>query len=390
MKIKIEDGLEVIDQDIVRLLNYDYPSTQFVELPNSLKEIKERSFAGCISLQTITIPNGVTRIGKDAFACCRQLRSVTFPISLQLIDEYAFSHCGSLQYINFPETLQEIKEGCFEHCSSLQSISIPNGVIRIDRKAFARCANLQSVILPQSLQVIDRCAFFRCSSLQTISIPNKATNLGLHAFTSCDKLHIQRLGERGLNDWLRTRFDELPLHKLCYNINETTESKLTSIQANAESFLEIDAMGMTPLHILCSNPCATPNMIKQLLSKNQAASHIRNADGMTASVMYLICKNLISYKDYKNGERSEIINLLQEGAIHTLSEMIWMRLGYDVMDVISAFNQKCIGEELYVRDEATGFFPFMITALSRDYELGDLYNIVRKAPTLLKRTNVMR
>ena len=90
MKIKIEDGLKVIDQDIVRLLNYDYPSTQFVELPNSLKEIKERSFAGCISLQTITIPNGVTRIGKDAFACCRQLRSVTFPISLQLIDEYAF------------------------------------------------------------------------------------------------------------------------------------------------------------------------------------------------------------------------------------------------------------------------------------------------------------
>lgn len=113
-------------------------------------------------------------------------------------------------------------------------------------------------------------------------------------------------------------------------------------------------MGMIPLHVLCSNPGATLNMIKQLGSKNINAALARNSNGMTPLVMYFICNNFISYRDYQqqaHGERSDIITLIQDRTYHTVNEIIGMELGYVLMHTILAFNGQCIEQELYKREQ---------------------------------------
>ena len=59
-----------------------------------------------------------------------------------------------------------------------------------------------------------------------------------------------------------------------------------------------DAMGMTPLHVLCSNPSATTDMIKQLTLKNPTVSQEENIYGMAPLDIYLVRKGIISLKDH--------------------------------------------------------------------------------------------
>ena len=43
---------------------------------------------------------------------------------------------------------------------------------------------------------------------------------------------------------------------------------LTSVQVDDEALTSQDPMGMTSLHVLCSTPSATPDMIKEFVLKN--------------------------------------------------------------------------------------------------------------------------
>ena len=106
---------------------------------------------------------------------------------------------------------------------------------------------------------------------------------------------------------------------------------------------------------------------------------------MTPLVMYLSCKNLAC------ADKSLDISTLLEGdAIHrNFSEMIGMGLGYDIMDIILAFEGRCIEEELYEQDEVTGLYPFMLAASSGNNGLYNLYCIARKTPSLLKKTQTL-
>jgi hypothetical protein len=50
-------------------------------------------------------------------------------------------------------------------------------------------------------------------------------------------------------------------------------------------------MGMTPLHILCANPAATKEMIKQLYIKKTEAAAVRNVNDMLPWHMYVVNKD---------------------------------------------------------------------------------------------------
>lgn len=67
-----------------------------LEIPNSIKTIRDYAFDGCSSLTSITIPNSVTTIKRYAFGSCSYLNSVTIPNSVTKIENHAFDGCNNL------------------------------------------------------------------------------------------------------------------------------------------------------------------------------------------------------------------------------------------------------------------------------------------------------
>ena len=69
------------------------------ELPNTLRTIGSRAFAGCPDLRGVFIPDSVTSIGSNAFLGCNSLESLWIPYSVTFIGKGAFGLSPRLQHI---------------------------------------------------------------------------------------------------------------------------------------------------------------------------------------------------------------------------------------------------------------------------------------------------
>lgn len=67
-----------------------------VMVPDSVIEIGENAFQGCISLEEIKIPDLVTSIGENAFQECISLEKIEIPDSVTNIGENAFKGCNNI------------------------------------------------------------------------------------------------------------------------------------------------------------------------------------------------------------------------------------------------------------------------------------------------------
>ena len=56
-----------------------------IELPNSIVDLGESTFARCFNLRSINIPNGVTEIGANLFYCCLRLSQVLASMLFMLV-----------------------------------------------------------------------------------------------------------------------------------------------------------------------------------------------------------------------------------------------------------------------------------------------------------------
>ncbi len=254
--------------------------------------IGDRAFGGCESLKSVNIPNTVMRIRGSAFSHCKSLQSVNIPNGVTAIGEYAFCRCESLKSVNIPNGVTRIGDEAFSECWSLQSVNIPNGVTRIEEEAFRGCSSLLSVNIPNGVTTIQDFAFWGCESLKSICVPNSVTEIGFDAFAVCDRLEQrQRNGTNYHSDtitWLRQRFVNLPIHDACYYAHDTqpTVDLLSSlIQDNRQALAATDAMGMTPLDILCYNPCATIEMVGVLVQNDPSLEETGLSPFMLAAVL---------------------------------------------------------------------------------------------------------
>jgi hypothetical protein len=101
------------------------------------------------------------------------------------------------------------------------------------------------------------------------------------------------LEEQGA-DCMKGRFDELPIHQSYFTLNNNTSqddndiiiNNFHSLQDNDPALLQIDVMGMAPLHITCANPAVTKDMIEQLHRKNTTATSIRYVNDIIPWHMY--------------------------------------------------------------------------------------------------------
>ncbi len=157
-------------------------------IPESITNIGNYTFEGCLNLTSITIPEKVIHIGKWAFASCISLTSINIPKGVKNISARTFSGCESLRSIDLPNTITSIGDRSFYYCSSLNSISIPNTVTIIDDYAFHNCFSLSSITIPNSVLSIAGGVFCECKSLKSIVIPNKVNKIEAWTFAGCTSL----------------------------------------------------------------------------------------------------------------------------------------------------------------------------------------------------------
>ncbi|CAJ1948405.1 unnamed protein product [Cylindrotheca closterium] len=290
-------GIQVLLDDLCSFCKF----LQEVTLPQGLISIGNEAFSFCRNLLDVKICTSVESIGEDAFFSCRQLKNVEFqcsmssPPRLETIGESAFQRCKSLQRIKIPSSVSMIGDFAFDDCETLVAADLSKASItQISSWTFSECMSLRTVSLPSSLERICREAFNDCVSLVTVIIPldsrpihmeqnsinacNALANLVLpqgskaerDAFTKCELLQ-GRYGEGSdsIVAGLACRFDNFPVHKICYHPSSTTAQELCDcIQRTNDDILSlVDEFGMTPFHVLFSTPEPSQDLLKVLLDK---------------------------------------------------------------------------------------------------------------------------
>lgn len=159
-----------------------------VSLPAAMTVIAERTFINCTYLKEVAIPYGVSSIGYMAFYRCSSLVSVTIPDSVMSIADEAFCGCSSIEYVKLPQYITRIGYSTFSGCVSLKDVNIPEGVAAIDGLAFLDCRSLEDIELPESLKSIAGNAFNGCRSLTSVTIPEGVKYIADSVFINCDNL----------------------------------------------------------------------------------------------------------------------------------------------------------------------------------------------------------
>jgi hypothetical protein len=287
-----------------------------ITLPDTLEIIEARMFYGCYSLTHIEIPPKVTKIGSDAFHYCEGLKHLRIPSSVVEIGTSAFACCQQLTSVHLLGNLRTIEEGTFYECSSLTHARIPSSVTRIERGAFADCTRLISLELPEGLEMIDGDAeydseydsddiedfpnIYDCYSLVNLVVPSEQRFQQIDVYYDdqfMEGLKLRHVASSftDLVSKLQHRFDDLPVHRLCYYqsyypLTEAMENMRRSMDADPAAGNKMDAFGMTPFHILALSQ--TPNhSLFQALMKVYKVDIILTRDKFGSTPIDYLCMN---------------------------------------------------------------------------------------------------
>ncbi|MBE7080299.1 MAG: leucine-rich repeat domain-containing protein [Clostridiales bacterium] len=168
-----------------------------IQLPGSLKEIKNNTFKNCKKLVSVTGGENVTTIGKKAFLHCANLNTASFT-KLTEVEKSAFKGCRTLSTLGDIPNLQRIGVSAFEGCKGLTAITLSDSLKTIEKNVFKN-SGLTSVKFTSGLEKIEKNAFNNCDSLTEADLSNTAvTNIGVGAFSKCNVLASLKL-PNGLN-----------------------------------------------------------------------------------------------------------------------------------------------------------------------------------------------
>lgn len=216
-------GLEHVDlsNTAIIIINegafYNNKSLTSVNLPNGLKEFKNKAFQGCTSLNDIVMPSKVDTICNYVFEGCTSLSNVTLNEGCKTLGDHVFKNCP-LTSFTFPSTLSSIKEyafegsrltsadlskttllylpnGCFYNCKYLKEVKLPLNLTTPNsgdwmeaydnmygKHAFEKTA-IESIDLTNTQLIsLGDYMFAECKSLQTVKLPSTLKYIWNHAF----------------------------------------------------------------------------------------------------------------------------------------------------------------------------------------------------------------
>jgi hypothetical protein len=237
----------------------------------------------------LRIPSSVVEIGASAFACCRQLMSVHLLGNLRIIEEQTFYECSSLTHVRIPSSVVRIERGAFANCTRLMSLELPEGLEMIDD---------DTEYDPDDPEVIPN--IYGCLSLVNLVVPSEQRFQQLDEYYDDQCMEGLKLTHvassfTDLVTILQHRFDDLPLHRLCYYqsyypVMEAMENLRQSMYADLAAGNKMDAFGMTPFHILALSQ--TPNLsLFQALVKIYKVDIIHTRDKFGSTPIDYLCVN---------------------------------------------------------------------------------------------------
>jgi len=157
-------------------------------IPDSVERVSDYAFYGCAQLKDISLSDNIDQLGKYAFGYCNGITKIELPNRLVTIGDYAFSGSRALKKIVIPDSVTDMGMHTFQYCSELESVVIPKNVKVIKEYAFSGCQKLSDVRISNSVELIEAFAFSNCLSLETIDIPNSVTTLKSGVFMYSNNL----------------------------------------------------------------------------------------------------------------------------------------------------------------------------------------------------------
>ena len=177
----------------------------------SLTDVRENAFKGCLWLTTFVAPSSLQSLGVSAFDGCILLATFDGFSSLAIIGDRALTGCKSLGslvggksltyvgkesslasgivQIDFSgcSSLSNISQSAFQQCEKLTQVSLPSSMVQISNYAFHGCSSLTSVsgMSNSKLATIGGWAFYGCKSLQDITTNALLAEIGESAFAGC-------------------------------------------------------------------------------------------------------------------------------------------------------------------------------------------------------------
>lgn len=244
--------------------NDGMPTTKvtFIQMDPKVVEIPNRAFAGCHFLKRVEFSNEqqlLQTVGDHAFLNCYCLND--FQLFTRKIGTASFASCRGLFSLNLLEGLEVIGAKAFVNCP-FSTIRIPSTVTIVEKKAFSNCERLISVEMFEGVQEIGDGAFEWCLDLRNVVIPSTVKNIGTRAFYQCKSLRDKFSDEQDLIQRLRTRFDDLPFHRMCYYQSNNLDVAMKEFKGTYKSQ---DCLGMTPLHIFTLSKSQNLNMCQKLV-----------------------------------------------------------------------------------------------------------------------------
>lgn len=162
----------------------------------NVREIGERAFCGCTSLEKLTIGKNVASIGERAFG--GSSISLTLDpenVCYKYADGCLYTADGKtlvranpdIKTYTPPAGVTEIAPGAFER-TALESMTIPDSVTEIGAYAFYECLGLTEIEIPGSIRRIEDYTFTSCQNLTSVKLPGGLTFIGREAF--CDDFRV--------------------------------------------------------------------------------------------------------------------------------------------------------------------------------------------------------
>ncbi len=221
-RVCVPDTIEVIGEGCFE--NND--AIGRVVLPDSVREIRENAFRGCVSMQTIELSEKLEVIERGAFESCKKLLKIALPQTVKRMGESAFKRCFKLESFTVNDGLEEIGDMTFYGCKSLKSLELPPETLIKGSLAFfnsgldssperaenTRDERFEGGILPYefckssdvaSLKItepshIGKYAFSACPNLAEVVIDNPECVIGEHAFEKCANLRSVKLNVKSI------------------------------------------------------------------------------------------------------------------------------------------------------------------------------------------------
>ncbi|CAJ1968030.1 unnamed protein product [Cylindrotheca closterium] len=201
---------------------------------------------------------------------------------LEVIGESAFSHCVSLKHVALPPSLKRIHKSAFEGCLTLISVEMCHGLTRIDDRAFCDCYGLKNIAIPDTVELVGESVVTMRKYTATLDEEDAATDVKTGSGDKEEEEDVRQTEDPVVRS-LRKRFQDLPIHHLCYyfhqlytknydSMDEKDISRLvedvTSHGSGGNSKSSTDSFGMTPLHLLACSACPnSPKLLKVLLDR---------------------------------------------------------------------------------------------------------------------------